>query len=284
MRQTLPPDQAGQSNWLVETPDGARLYVSETGAGRPLLLVHGWTMSRRYWQHQSKGLAGCARVVTPDLRGHGNSTKVLHGHTVPQYARDLHQVVEDLELTDFVLVGWSLAGPVVLEYLASYGTTGVAGLGLVEASPFPFSPAAWNTHALAGYNYPGMHALFHRLTTDREAFGRDLVHGMRHGGRAPDPDLAWMLAEHLTCPSEVARAIYADYLTRDYTALLPRLDLPVLVVAGHSQTICFGPPTADYLAQAIPGARRVILERSGHMPFYEEPAAFNQALQYLLKI
>lgn len=101
---------------VVETGDGALVYYEVTGDGAPILFVHGWTMSGRFWDRQVEGLAPHFAVVTMDLRGHGNSSKVLHGHTVPQYARDVRAVIEALDLHGVTLVGWSLPGPVVLDH------------------------------------------------------------------------------------------------------------------------------------------------------------------------
>jgi non-heme chloroperoxidase len=78
----------------LETNDGAKIYYEDGGAGRPILLVHGWLCSSRFWQKNVPELANEFRVVTIDLRGHGNSAKTLTGHTVAQYARDVRQVIE----------------------------------------------------------------------------------------------------------------------------------------------------------------------------------------------
>ena len=56
--------------------DGARIYYEDHGQGQPILLVHGWTCSSRFWQKNVDELAKKFRVVTLDLRGHGNSSKI----------------------------------------------------------------------------------------------------------------------------------------------------------------------------------------------------------------
>ncbi len=104
----------------LETKDGAKIYYEDHGEGQPIVLVHGWMCSSRFWQKNVPGLANEFRVVTPDLRGHGNSSKVLTGHTIKQYARDIRELIEDLALQNIVLVGWSLGGPVVLSYYEQY--------------------------------------------------------------------------------------------------------------------------------------------------------------------
>ncbi|MGH9678530.1 MAG: alpha/beta fold hydrolase, partial [Candidatus Acidiferrales bacterium] len=138
----------------LETSDGAKIYYEDEGEGQPILLVHGWTCSSRFWRKNVPVLARAFRVVTLDLRGHGKSSKTLDGHTIRQYARDVRAVIEHLGLREAVLVGWSLGGPVILSYYEQYGADHrLKALGLVDSTPFPFSPASWNSHALRDYNY-----------------------------------------------------------------------------------------------------------------------------------
>ena len=100
----------------LETEDGAKIYYEDHGEGQPILFVRGWLCSSRFRQKNVLDLASEFRVVTIDLRGHGNSSKILTGHTIRQYARDVREVIERLGLQESVLVGWSLGGPVVLSY------------------------------------------------------------------------------------------------------------------------------------------------------------------------
>jgi pimeloyl-ACP methyl ester carboxylesterase len=272
--------EGGARRLVVESDDGAQLYVESRGSGRPLLLVHGWTMSRRYWREQF-GLAGEFQVVTPDLRAHGRSSKVLHGHTLPRYARDLAAVVEALGLEGVVLAGWSLSGPLVLEYWRQTGGQKVAALALVEMSPYPLGPPEWNTHKLAGEDLAGMGRTLRALDSDREAFGRRFIAGMFHQGRAPAAEAGWMLEEHLACPTPAALACYSDYLLRDLSGVLPQVSAPALVAVGSSSHICFGPVTGRHVAGLLPRGRLAVFPRSGHMPFLEEPRAFNRALTEL---
>jgi non-heme chloroperoxidase len=268
---------------LLETHDGAHLYLEQAGEGHAVLLVHGWTMSGRFWSRQIEPLAREFNVVTVDLRGHGNSSKVLHGHTIVQYAEDLRRVVDSLHLQDVTLVGWSLAGPVLLEYWDRYGGQGVSALCLVEMTPFPFAHEKWNTHRLANYQLRGMNEALNNLQADRVGFGRQFIDSMFLAGKAPENDMKWMLTEHLATPTPIAVAIYSDYLMRDYSQSLHGISVPVLVANGNSSHICFGPETGRHVADTIPGGRLEIFEESGHMPFYEAPERFNDALLAWLK-
>ncbi len=273
----------GLTTGLVESQDGAQIYVETRGEGRPILLVHGWTMTGRFWCRQMETLSRQFQVVTMDLRAHGNSGKILHGHTLPRYADDIRAVIEALGLEGTTLVGWSLAGPVVLEYWRRFGDLHIAAMGLVEMTPFPFSPEDWNSHALKGYRFDGMNLSFNNLQADRQAFAEKFIHSMFREGRTPPEDLPWMLEEHRNTPTPAAMAIYSDYLMRDYTEVLPTVSVPTLAVYGCSDHLCFGAETGRYVSEKIPNARLVLLDKSGHLPFYEQPAEFNKALAALVE-
>ena len=276
-------NEGGLTSGLVESEDGAHIYVETSGEGRPILLVHGWTMTGRFWCRQMETLSRQFQVVAMDLRAHGNSSKILHGHTLPQYADDIRAVIEALGLEETTLVGWSLAGPVVLEYWRRFGNRHIAAMGLVEMTPFPFSPEDWNSHALKEYRFDGMNLSFNTLQADRQAFAERFIHSMFRQGRASREDLQWMTEEHLNTPTPAAVAIYSDYCMRDCTDILPTVSVPTLAVYGCSDHLCFGAETGSYVSEKIPNARLVLLHKSGHLPFYEQPVEFNKALAALVE-
>lgn len=265
------------AGWVTAT-DSARLWVEVRGQGRPLVLVHGWTMSSRFWRRQH-ALADAFQVVTPDLRGHGRSESPLRGHTIPRYARDLREVIRALDLKDAVLAGWSMGGSVVLDYWQQFGNDRLSGLALVESTPYPLADAPWSTHRYRGLGPEAVRADMEAMRQDRAAFGTRFVNEMFMSGQAPAHALRWMRDEHMLTDSHTAAAIYEDYAVRDYVPLLPAMTLPALAVYGRSRHMCFGPSTGRFVAGSIPGARFVVLERSGHMPFYEEPDAFNAEMR-----
>lgn len=262
----------------LETKDGTKIYYEDHGEGQPVLLVHGWMCSSKFWQKNVPELANEFRVVTLDLRGHGNSSKTLNGHTIAQYARDVRKVIEHLGLEDAVLVGWSLGGPVVLSYYEQYGRDSrLKALGLVDATPFPFSPAEWNSHTLKNYNYDGMHATFAAYSADPRKFCAGFAEKM-FKQRPSETDANWVVAEQMKTPVWVSEAIYSDYVMSDFTKTLPLIGIPVIVFGANSAIF----PNGIAMGKAIAGQAQhgtfVPFEDAGHMLFYEQPQKFNAAL------
>ena len=91
------------------TADSAHLYYEVRGSGRPLVLVHGWQCSHLFWQRNVDELAKDFTVVTLDLRGHGNSSKGLHGITIKQFACDVYDLINYLDFTQG-LHGYNMDG------------------------------------------------------------------------------------------------------------------------------------------------------------------------------
>lgn len=263
----------------MEMKDSARIYYEDHGSGQPMVLVHGWTCSSGFWQKNVPELSKEFHVITLDLRGHGNSSKILTGHTVDQYARDVREVIERLGLRNVTLVGWSLGGAVVLSYYRQYtGDSRLKALGLVDMDPFPFSPAAWNSHGLRDYNVDAMNEMLKTYAADPLAFATGFTKNMFKDGKASESDLGWMPAELTKTPPWIAVAAYSDYVMADYTGVLPGIHNPVIVFAADSHIFKKGIAMGRSIAEQIPRSTFVPFEDAGHLLFYEQPTKFNKTL------
>jgi pimeloyl-ACP methyl ester carboxylesterase len=132
---------------VAKTLDGLNLSVQTYGdvGNDEILLIHGFGQSRLSWSKQtSSSLTEQYRVVTFDLRGHGNSDKPNDAAAYAsgeQWADDLHAVMETAGLRRPTLVGWSLGGFITGLYLSKYGLERTAGINLVDALTV-FSPGS----------------------------------------------------------------------------------------------------------------------------------------------
>src|SRR5438046_2535852 len=104
------------------------LAYDASGSGRPLLLVHGYPLSRKMWDQQLENLPDAARVIAPDLRGHGESDMPAETYTVDRLADDLAALLDELGLAEPVVVGGlSMGGYVALAFYRRHPAR-VAGL------------------------------------------------------------------------------------------------------------------------------------------------------------
>lgn len=114
------------------------LYYEDHGAGRPVVLIHGYPLNGHSWEHQSRELLAAGyRVITYDRRGFGQSSKVGSGYDYDTFAADLNSLLETLDLRDVVLVGFSMGTGELARYVARYGHERVAKLAfLASLEPF----------------------------------------------------------------------------------------------------------------------------------------------------
>ena len=117
-----------------EQCNGADLYFEDEGSGTPLVFLPGVMTGVRFFTHQLASLSDEYRTIALDYRGHGRSEKTETGHTVPQYARDLHAFLDQRDLHDVILVGWSMGALVSWEYIDRFGADRVQALVDVDMS------------------------------------------------------------------------------------------------------------------------------------------------------
>jgi len=264
---------------FFETQDGAMIYYEDQGKGPTILLVHGWTCSSKFWKLNVPELAKEFRVITIDKRGHGYSSKILSGHTVPQYARDVRALIEYLKLKDVTLVGWSLGGPVVLSYWQQFSQDHrLNGFGLIDSNLAPFSQEPWNSHGLKTVTMEGVSGVNAAYIADRIKYVTNFTHNMFKGAKASDSDVEWITKELLKTPPWIALGIYNDFVIRDYSGVLPGVTVPAIVWAADCNVFKKGIDQGKYVASQMPKATFIPFEDAGHMLFYEQPAKFNKSL------
>ena len=276
----------GRPGRLLQLSDGALMWYTETGPARqdlvqeqamthkrPILLVHGWRVSSRFWLRNVPVLAGQFRVVTPDLRGHGSSTKILEGHTIAQYARDLHELAQALGLERPIIAGWSMAGSIMLEYWRQFGPEHVGAIALIDSCVAPFADGAWNAFRMKQGKSDLHSQTMRALRNDPENFARQFMSSMFGDVKATDEELDWMTDEVAKTPPWIATAIHTDFVARDYERSLPHVTVPLGVFAGEFGA--GGLEMGRHFAQQAPLGRCYPYPHCGHLPFYEDAATFN---------
>lgn len=261
----------------MTTVRGVELNVRDAGDGRPVVFLHGVTCSGWFFKHQlDHAETGAWRAIVPDFRGHGDSEKVLEGHTVPNYAKDLHALLESLGVERPVLVGWSMGAMVLFEYLKEFGQDDVAGIVVVDQPPSDF---AWPGYEFAMFTPEVLGHTVDAIQVDQVGLAEGFAELMLHD---PAPDVvAEFVRELCKPPPAIATSILVDQTFRDYRELLPEITVPTLIAFGGDDKAT-NPAAGKWMADRIPGARLEVFEASSHCPFLEEPEAFNRALEGFL--
>jgi non-heme chloroperoxidase len=258
---------------VVRTPDGVTIAAQEWGnpSGSEILFIHGFSQASLSWQRQVESdLAKEFRMVTYDLRGHGNSDKPLEPEKYKEskaWADEVQAVIDAAKLKRPVLVGWSYGGRVIGDYLAIHGAAGLAGLNYVDA-------VSKSDPSFFGQGLKVQPLMFSEDLATNIAATRTFLHSCFE--RQPSQDeFETMLAFNMMVPPKVRANMGGRTLSMDET--LKALNLPVLVTHGAADKLILV-AMAKHTAATIPGAKLSLYEGVGHAPFWEDTARFNAEL------
>lgn len=124
---------------MIKTRDGTDLYVKDWGAGRPVILLHGWPLSADSWDAQAMAFADAGyRAISYDRRGFGRSAQPWQGYDYDTLADDLADVMGALDAADAAtIISFSMGGGEVARYMSRHGGAGVVAAALIS-SVVPF--------------------------------------------------------------------------------------------------------------------------------------------------
>ncbi|MFQ1002331.1 alpha/beta fold hydrolase [Modestobacter sp. SSW1-42] len=260
----------------LTTHDGVRLHYQEQGAGRPLVLLHGWTFSGRFFDRNIDALAEGARVVTVDLRGHGDSDKPEHGYRVARLARDLLDVLQTLDLQGATVLGWSLGCPVIWQYLELFGRHRIDRAVFVEQTPRQYLGVDWPWYHAQCFDDAALAAMQAQVAADPAGQDRQQLQTIMRT-QPTDAERELLLAEMAKCPPRVRNAVMADHTRHDWRDLLPTLDLPTLVCVARQDAV-FDWRGPAWVGEHVPGAYTEYFEESSHALMFDEPERFNRVV------
>ncbi|MDG9672505.1 alpha/beta hydrolase [Micromonospora sp. DH14] len=225
---------------FVTTPDGTRIFYKDWGAGRPVVLSHGWPLNSDSWEAQQLFLAENGyRAIAHDRRGHGRSTQTWHGNEMNTYADDLAAVLDHLDLREVTLVGFSTGGGEVARYIGRHGTGRVAQLVLVSAVP-PFMLRTEDNPG--GVPVEVFDEIRAGSLADRSQQYHDLADGPFFGHNRPGADVSRGVREAfwrqgLQAGHRNAYESIAAFSATDFRPDLDAVDVPALVIHGDDDQV-----------------------------------------------
>lgn len=265
---------AGTKDYIVTAPDGVVLAVQEAGDsnGFPIIFIHGLLGSRLDWikQLQDPRLQHY-RLITYDLRGHGLSGKPVDADAYTdgrRWADDLAAVIKSTHARKPVLVGWSLGGAVISNYLAAYGDSGIAGAVYVDGV-IELKPDQIVAHPTV---YRDMISSDLKTHLDGErAFLRLCFH------HQPDATtFALLLANAAMASWDMQRTVQS--MTIPAAEGLGRAKIPLLLIYGAQDALVKAKPSIARAKSLNPRIRSMLYAGAGHASFLEEPDRFDRDL------
>lgn len=246
------------------------LHFTEHGQGSPLILLHGFPFNGSLWHEQTRALGDHHRVITPDLRGHGQSPAPEGTYTMETMAGDVLRLLDSLDIDKAALMGHSMGGYVTLA-LWRLAPERFSAMGLICTHAWADTPAVRENRENQA------HQVF---VQGSAAIADAMAPRLFAPGVAPDEPFIEQARTMMlnTRPIGIMGALRGMAARPDSSALLPGINVPVLVIAGDSDAI-IPLQRAEAMAQALPNATLVTIENAGHMPMLEQPQATALAIR-----
>jgi non-heme chloroperoxidase len=267
---------------FITTKDGTRIAYKDWGKGQPILFSHGWPLAGDAWEAQMLffGQSGY-RVIAHDRRGHGKSDQPWYGNNMNQYADDLAELIEKLDLRYLILVGHSTGGGEVVHYIGigRHGSKRVSKVVFVGAVPPLMLKTETNPE---GTSIAVFDDIRKGTATNRSQFFKDLTipfYGFNRPGVKVNDGLResfWLMGMQGGIKGEYD--CIREFSEVDYTTDLRKIDKPTLIIHGDDDQIVPIAASAEKTAKIVKGAQLKVYKGGSHGLAQVDPDTFNKDL------
>jgi len=240
-----------------------------------IIFLHGWTMNGSAFDQQIELLGDDYECYAPDLPGHGTSAHLQA--SIDNSADLLCDLINDNDLDDVLLVGWSMGAAIAWNYLRRFGSANVAGLISVDMSPKIVNEGDWGL-GLVGRTSETIAASTAHLRDDWALSAKAVASGMFATEEGPGHCPASAAANIIAAQDpEKMHQMWVDLTKLDERKSIAKIDVPMLVCYGKKSR-AYGEPVANWIVSQVRNATKKGFALSGHAPHFEEPAQFAEAV------
>jgi pimeloyl-ACP methyl ester carboxylesterase len=260
----------------IEVEPNVHLHITDTGEGRPIVLIHGWPLSDEMYEYQYNDLINKNfRVIGITLRGFGKSDKPYGDYSYDIHALDIKKVLSKLEIENAVMVGFSMGGAIAIRYVSSDNGAHVAKLVLASAAApvwtqredFPYNLEISAVDDLIELNYKDRPKLLADFAKIFSATETSLDVGISN----------WLYGIGLSASSHAMAQCLIALRDTDLREDLPKIKISTVIMHGKKDKICSF-DLAEQMKRGILNSHIVAFENSGHSLFLEETHKFNSEL------
>lgn len=256
------------------------IYYQEYGAGKPVIFIHGWPLNHEMWEYQFNELPKHKiRCIAYDRRGFGKSDRPFEGYDYNTFADDLNELINQLNLTQVVLVGFSMGGGEIARYIGKYGNDKIEKVVFISSvTPFRLK----TTDNPEGTEKEKFQETINALMADRPAFLADF--GKRFFGvdlmnqPVSKSILEWNQMLCLNSSSIATIECVRAFSETDFRDDLEKITVPVLIIHGNDDNIVPIKASGDKTAALIPNAKYIVYDDAPHGLFITEKENLNKDL------
>jgi pimeloyl-ACP methyl ester carboxylesterase len=248
-----------------------QLYECKEGQGPPLIFIHGWAATHRFWKYQIPFFAQKFQVIAYDLRGHGDSEKPVSGYSIRDHLVDLESILVNAKISNPVLIGHSLGGMIALQSTLD-DLVDPRGLVLVGTSPHPVGTRKRNLEFSLLRFLIRLSRKRASKFTEKALFAPDVNQEL----------VEWVNAESERTPTKAILEILQHVKAFNVIPRLSEIHVPTLIITGEYES-AIDSQRLDQMVEMIPQAKSDVISGAGHNCMLEKPAEFNSIVASFLQ-
>ena len=257
-----------------------KLFYQDLGTGNPVVLIHGWPLSHEMWDYQLAELpAHGIRVVAYDRRGFGKSTQTWDGYDYDTLADDLKAVLDELNLQNVTLVGFSMGGGEVARYMSRHGGARVSKVAFISA----VTPYLLKTEDNPdGVDQSVFDEIAANIKKDRadflQTFGKQFYGVNLLNKPVSQAHLDGDFARAYVASHKATLDCATSFSTTDFRDDLAHIQVPALIIHGDADKTVPLESSGERTAEALPNAQYIVYEGAPHGLFVTEKDRLNEDL------
>ena len=257
-----------------------KIFYEDLGTGKPVIFIHGWPLNHEMWEYQLAELPkNNLRCIAYDRRGFGKSDRPWDNYDYDTLADDLKSLIEELDLNDVTLVGFSMGGGEIARYIGKYGNDKIAKVILI-ASVTPFMLKTGNNPE--GVDKQIFDEMVEKISKDRPAFLEEFAkkfYGVNSINQSvSQPILDWNQMLCLMSSPKATIDCVRSFSETDFREDLKKINVPVLIIHGDADKTVPINVSGDKTSQLLPQARYIVYENAPHGLFITEKDKLNADL------
>jgi len=255
-----------------------QIYYEDLGKGKPVVFIHGWPLSGSMWEYQITQLTQHEiRCIIYDRRGFGRSDRPFTGYDYLTLANDLKAVLDELNLNEVTLVGFSMGGGEIAKYFSQYGNSRVAKVIFISAVvPFMLKTDD-NPDGVPKETFDTM---LQAIMDDRpgflEAFNKEFYGVGLLNQPVSNAYLASSLNKAMDASPIATIACAQSFSSTDFRKDLLKINVPTLIIHGDKDKTVPIKLTGEQTAKLIPGSVFKVYEGAAHGLWFTEKEKLNQ--------
>lgn len=263
-----------------ETSEPINIYYEDLGSGKTIVFIHGWPLSGSMWEYQITELTKRNyRCITYDRRGFGKSDRPFTGYDYDTLAGDLKSLLDELDLQEVTLVGFSMGGGEIAKYFSLYGGARVTKAVLVSSVVPYMLQTDTNPDGVPQEQFD---AMTEGMMNDRPAFMKDFNKIFFGVSLINHPVSEAFLENSLTKVMDASPIATLEcaksFSSTDFRKDVPLINVPTLIIHGDDDKTVPIKPTGEESVQLIKGSVLKVYEGAPHGLWYTEKEKLNQDL------